>query len=260
MQGPADFPLFPEAVSSDRHHRQALAAADSASNCRTTATASPLRKQVPTVEQSPAMQRLLRLLQRKADLSVSDMAAEAFVGINTLACGGYVSALKKAGYIHVSGWRKTRRGFSTPLYSRGDQPDLPRPEYDDAERAAPGMDLVVSALQRRGPMSYTEIAGSTGLSLHTIKNSGYLTALRTQKRVHICGWRRARKGPMTPIYDAGVGSDVAKPETFSSAEKSRRYRERKDLLQGDRSLAAQTSRLLSRNSAARVSAQPAPDR
>lgn len=249
MQSSADFPLVPQTVSYDHHRGQPLPAQEPAEHCPLADAARPSRKPVPAVEQSPAMQRLLRLFQRKSDLSVSDMAAEAFIGINTLACGGYVSALKKAGYIHVSGWRKTRRGFSTPLYSRGDQPDLPRPEYDDAERAAPGMDLIVSALQRRGPMSYPEIAAFTGLSLHTIKNSGYLSALRTQKRVHICGWRRARKGPMTPIYDAGAGSDAPKPETFSSAEKSRRYRERKDLLLGDRGLAAQTSRLLSWNAA-----------
>lgn len=249
MHSSADFPLVPQTVSTDRHDRPTAPVEKVAGQRQATDSSRPSRKPVPAVEQSPAMQRLLRLFQRKSDLSVSDMAAEAFIGINTLACGGYVSALKKAGYIHVSGWRKTRRGFSTPLYSRGDQPDLPRPEYDDAERAAPGMDLIVNALLRRGPMSYPEIAAVTGLSLHTIKNSGYLSALRTQRRVHICDWRRARKGPMTPIYDAGAGSDAPKPETFSSAEKSRRYRERKDLLHGDRSLAAQTSRLLSRSSA-----------
>lgn len=217
--------------------------------------AEPLRKGAPTLAQSRAMQRILKLLQQKSDLSVSDMASEAFVGVNTLACGGYISALKNAGYIHVSGWRKTRRGFSTPLYSVGPHPDLPRPAYDERARNSPGMELVVSVLQRHGPTGFVELAELTGLSLHTIRNSGYLNALRAQKRVHICGWRRARQGPMTPIYAAGAGSDAPRPESFSSAEKSRRYRERKDCLLGDRSLAAQAGRLIAGASGRRATAQ-----
>lgn len=195
------------------------------------------------------MQRIVLLLQRKSNLSLNDIAAAAFVGTNTLSCGGYISTLKDAGYIHISGWRKNERGFSVPLYSAGRHADLPRPEFDASERKTPGMELVVSALEKHGPAGYVELAELTGLSVRTIKNSGYLSALRAQKRVHVCDWRRARRGPMTPIYAAGAGRDAPKPERFSSAEKNRRYRQRKDLLHGDRSLAAQTGRLLSRLSA-----------
>ncbi|NJA88760.1 hypothetical protein HCX48_05915 [Rhodocyclus tenuis] len=200
---------------------------------------SSSRSAVPAVERSPAMQRILRLLGRKSNMAVSDMSAEAFVGATTLACGGYVRALKSAKLIHISGWRKTRRGFSTPLYSAGHKPDMPRPEYDDSERNAPGMERIVSAMQRLGPMNYRQIADASGLSLNTLKNAGYLDALRTQKRIHICGWQRARNGPMSALYDLGASADVPKPQTLSAAEKNRRCRERKHILCGDRSLLAQ---------------------
>jgi hypothetical protein len=185
------------------------------------------------------MQRILRLLAGKSDMAVSDIATEAYVGVSTLACGGYLRALKASGCIHVSGWRKTRRGFSTPLYSLGNAPDLPRPEYDDAERDAPGMQRIVGALLRLGPMTYRELADATGLSRCTLKNTGYLDALRVQKQVHVCAWRRACNGPMSPVYAAGAGADVAKPEKLSAAEKNRRCRERKKVLGGDRGLATQ---------------------
>jgi hypothetical protein len=185
------------------------------------------------------MQRILRLLAGKSDMAVSDIAAEAFVGVTTLACGGYMRALKAGSQIHISGWRKTRRGFSTPLYSLGDAPDLPRPEYDDAERDAPGMQRIVGALRRLGAMSYREIADAAGLSRCTLKNAGYLDALRVQKQVHVCAWRRAHNGPMSPVYAAGAGDDVAKPGKLSAAEKNRRCRERKKVLGGERGLATQ---------------------
>lgn len=216
----------------------------SANKPESAARAKAPRKQVPALGNSPAMQRILRLLDNKPAMSVSDIAAEAFVGINTLACGGYVRALKLAGSIHVSGWRKTRRGFSTPLYSTGNGADVPRPEYDDSERVAPGMELIVGALLRHGPMSYREIADASGLSRNTLKNAGYLDALRAQQRIHVCAWRRARNGPMSAVYSAGAGADAAKPGSLTTAEKSRRCRERKNVLHGDRGLVAQVLGLL----------------
>jgi len=43
---------------------------------------------IPNEKNSPAMQRVLALLARKADMSASDLSREAFVGVTTLACGG----------------------------------------------------------------------------------------------------------------------------------------------------------------------------
>lgn len=194
---------------------------------------------VPAPAHSPAMQRILAVLQRKSEMSVADLAAEAFVGVSTLACGGYLRRLKAAGLIHVSGWRKSRRGFSTPLYSLGDQPDLPRPQYSDLERDCAGMDRIVEALTCHGAATCQELALLSGLSRHTLKNAGYLQALHAQRRIFICAWRRSRHGPMQAVYALAPGNDAPKPAKLSAAEKNRQCRERKRVLQGDRCLLAQ---------------------
>ena len=97
----------------------------------------------PSEHTSPAMQRILALLVRKSDMSASDMSREAFVGITTLACGGYLKALRAKKLVHVSGWRKTRNGFVTPLFSLGYRPDLPRPRFEDEDRDSAGLGLNV---------------------------------------------------------------------------------------------------------------------
>ena len=107
-------------------------------------------------------------------MSASDISREAFVGITTLACGGYLKALRTRRLVHVSGWRKTGKGFVTPLFSLGDRPDLPRPEFKDEDRDSVGMNLIVAALERVGMMTYLEAAKATGLSSNTIKNTRYM--------------------------------------------------------------------------------------
>lgn len=197
----------------------------------------------PSENSSPAMQRILALLARKADMSASDMSREAFVGMTTLSCGGYLKALRKRRLIHVSGWRKTRKGFVTPLYSLGDRPDLPRPEFTDDDRDSQGMNRIVSALEQRGMMTYLEAAQATGLSPNTIKNARYMDILAKQNRVHIAAWRRNQNGPMVAVYAAGHGQPAEKPAPLSRAEKCRRSREKKRALSDDRGLSAQLSRI-----------------
>jgi hypothetical protein len=77
----------------------------------------------PELDSSPAMQRILGVLRKKSNMSIADISAEAFVGISTLACGGYIAALKKARRIYISGWRKVKGRFSTPLFSLGCMPE-----------------------------------------------------------------------------------------------------------------------------------------
>ena len=144
----------------------------------------------PELPASPAMQRILGVLGKKSNMSIADISAEAFVGISTLACGGYIAALKKNQRIYISGWRKIKGRFSTPLFSLGCADDVPRPRIDDSNREAPGMDSIVATLARYGKLTYREIAEFSGLSLNTVKNSGYLDALIAQARIHIDGWRR----------------------------------------------------------------------
>ncbi len=181
---------------------------------------------------SHAMRRILCALcalERKPSMSVSDLSAEAFVGVTTLACGGYIKALKKKRLIYISGWRQVHGRFSTPLYSMGDFPDVVRPVVDDTNRDAPGMGRILETLETYGPLTYKQIAEFSGLSRNTVKNSGYLSALLVQRKIHVCGWRRSQSGPMLAIYRAGTGCSVPKPESFSSTEKSLRHRQRKKL-------------------------------
>lgn len=197
----------------------------------------------PTICSSPAMQRLLAVLANKSGMSASDLAKEAFVGLTTLACGGYMKALRETRRVHVSGWRKTPKGFVTPLYSLGDKPDLPRPLFKDIDRDSAGMGQIISALQKNGAMTYREIAEASGLSANTIKNARYMDILVAQKRVHIVGWRRNQAGPMTALYQAGEGRSVPRPAALSSAQKCRRARSKAQALSADRSMLGQMARL-----------------
>ena len=197
----------------------------------------------PELPASPAMQRILGVLGKKSNMSIADISAESFVGISTLACGGYIAALKKNQRIYISGWRKVKGRFSTPLFSLGCTDDVPRPRVDDSNREAPGMDRIVATLARYGKLTYREIAEFSDLSLNTVKNSGYLDALIAQARIHIDGWRRPAHGPMSPVYAHGPGEAAAKPQSLSGAEKCSRHRDRLRIVaQGD-GLSAQLTSL-----------------
>lgn len=194
---------------------------------------------IPSETDSPAMKRILAVLESKADMSASDISHEAFVGITTLACGGYLKTLRSRRLVHVSGWRKTRKGFVTPLFSLGDRQDIPRPKFTDDDRDSGGMNLIVSVLERLGKLTYLEAAQATGLSSNTIKNARYMDILVKQKRIHIAAWRRNRAGPMIAVYAAGYGLAAPKPAPLSGAEKCRRFREKGRVLFADRGVVAQ---------------------
>ncbi|MEI7431670.1 MAG: hypothetical protein WCL27_14540 [Betaproteobacteria bacterium] len=200
-------------------------------------------KAVPKSISSPALQRILALLAKKADVSASDISQEAFVGMTTLACGGYLKALRARRLVHVSGWRKTPKGFVTPLFSLGDHPDLTRPKFTDEDRDSLGMNQIVVALEEKGQLTYLEAAQATGLSPNTIKNARYMDILVKQKRIHVTTWRRNRAGPMIAVYAAGQGEAAKKPVPLSHAEKCQLSREKKRVLSQDRGLVAQLSRL-----------------
>lgn len=180
----------------------------------------------PDVTASLAMQRILGALEKKPNMSIADISAEAFVGINTMASGGYIAALTKQRRIYVSGWRKVSSRFSTPLFSPGSIANLPRPRIDKTNREAPGMQGILATLVRYGNISYREISQFSGLSPNTVKNSGYLDALIVQERIHIGGWRRSSHGPMSPIYAHGPGEVVPKLPSLTSAQKGGRHRAR----------------------------------
>lgn len=199
---------------------------------------------IPHESHSPAIQRILSILHKKSDMSASDLSNEAFVGLTTLSCGGYLKTLKAKRLIHISGWRKTHKGFVTPLYSLGDKADLPRPEFTDADRDSVGMGTIVDALHRFGMMTYLEVAEKTGLSANTIKTAKYMDILVKQNRIHIARWRRNKAGPMTAVFAYGEGESAEKPAPLSRAEANKRYRTKKEILTSPRQdLASQLNRL-----------------
>ena len=198
---------------------------------------------IPELISSPAMQRILGVLEKKSNMSISDISAEAFVGVSTLACGGYVATLKKRRCIYISGWRKVKGRFSTPLYSFGQLDDVLRPRIDDSNRDAPGMHGIVATLERYGHLTYREIAKFSGLSLNTVKNSGFLDALIAQGRIHIGDWRRSSRGPMSPVYVSGPGPAAPKPQSLTSAQKDSRHRSRLKIAAQGTGLSAQIASL-----------------
>ena len=206
---------------------------------------------IPELVSSPAMRRILGVLEKKPNMSISDISAEAFVGVSTLACGGYIAALKRQKLIYVSGWRKTNSRFATPLYCLGQLADVARPRIDESSRDAPGMNRIVATLERYGPLTYREIAQFSGLSPNTVKTSGFLGALIAQGRIHIGAWRRSSHGPLSPVYVGGSGAAAPKPAALTRAQKDSRRRSRQRIAAQGISLAAQIASLSSSICAAR---------
>lgn len=182
---------------------------------------------VPRPENSRAMARIVELLCSRGPLSAHEIAQAAHVSETTLAGGGYLKRLREAGLIHVAGWRKNSNGFSKALYGAGLRPDCPRPgKFRQEDRDSPGMARLVGALKRLGNLTAREAAAAAGLSHNTVRSAGYMDILVEQQRIHILGWRRNSRGPMTPVYRAGPGVNAEKPPAYTPAAKSRRWRAR----------------------------------
>lgn len=150
---------------------------------------------------------------------ISDISAEAFAVISTLAGGGYIAALKKRQRICICGRCKVKGCFSTPICRRERLDDLPRPRIDDSNREAPGVRSIAAALEHYGALTYRKIVQFSGLSLNTVKNGDFLDALVTQRRIHINDRRRSSNGPMSPTYDHYPRDAVPDPQTQASTQK-----------------------------------------
>ena len=177
---------------------------------------------------SPANSRILAALARQGGLTREEISRAAYVSMNTLSGGGYLQRLRQDGLIFISGWRRSKSGaFSIPQFSLGSGPDFPRPSVNLTNRAAAGMERLVEALRRSGPMDYRQAAAAAELSPNTVKNAGYLDALVSQGRIHIHTWRRGRHGAPRPVFKIGAGENAPRPTAQAPGEKSRAFRQRK---------------------------------
>lgn len=181
---------------------------------------------------SPAMCRILAVLQSRSPLSAKEISEHAFVALTTLEGGAYLKKLKEMGLVRVEGWSKNHNGFTTPIYALGAGPDCPRPKFRAMDRDSKGMARIVDVLETTANLGYREIASLAGLSINTIKNGGYMEALLKQGRVHVSAWRRNRKGQQCPLYSAGSGVSAEKPPLLTRQEIMSRYRERQRVLSG----------------------------
>ena len=187
-----------------------------------------------------AAERILATLRRAPGSTKEEIAELAYVSVSTLSGGGYLKMLRREGLIFISGWRRNGSGgFTTPVYSLGSGPDYPKPGVDDANREAPGMARLLDVIRQFGPLDYRQAAKLSGLSLNTVKNSDYLDALLIQGKIHISGWRRARHGPMRPVYQIGAKDNEPRLAPQTATEKSRAFRWRQSVAANASSFAAQ---------------------
>lgn len=180
------------------------------------------------VDRSPAIRRVIALLDEKSPLSPKEISRGAYIALSTLEGGGYLRKMKLIGLIRVQGWAKNHNGFTTPLYALGSGADCPRPKFNKKDKDSCGMARIVAALKFNGNLCVKELATLARISANTIKNAKYMESLLEQKRIHIAEWRRSPKGHLQPLYCFGAGDNSPKPAMLSRQEIQLRHRSRKN--------------------------------
>lgn len=86
------------------------------------------------------------------------------------------------------------------------------------------MRLLVAALKAGHELSAREAAAVAIVSRQHARR--LLASLMADRRVHIDRWERHAWGPYWPVYAIGDFPSAARPKAVTTAERSRRYRER----------------------------------
>ena len=81
-----------------------------------------------------------------------------------------------------------------------------------------GVQRLLAVLAEKGPLSLPEIAQYAFLAASTLSGGRYLKQLRDAGLIHVGGWRKTSNGFSTPLYQAGPGTDLAKPR-FKDADR-----------------------------------------
>lgn len=176
---------------------------------------------------TPTQQRIIKVLLKSPGMSIQDIADRAFVAENTLSGGRYLETLRQAKLIYISDWSyHESNGFSTPLYSAGNNKDVPRPKVGKVNRLSPSIKRLEEVVKRYGPIDYRQAAEKVGLSPSTLKHTRYLDDLVKQGKIYISHWRRGR-GACCPLYSYGDLPSEPRPPALDNATRNRIYRMRK---------------------------------
>lgn len=76
---------------------------------------------------SRGMARIVAVLKSHDHLDYREIAGIAGISANTIKNARYMESLLAQGRVHISGWRRNRRGGPCPLYSAGDGDNAARP-------------------------------------------------------------------------------------------------------------------------------------
>lgn len=90
---------------------------------------------------------------------------------------------------------------------------------------SPGMQRIIAALQKGGPMSDEKLCELACVGINTFR-CDYRRTLIEEKLIHVCEYRRNVQGPYVPIYAAGerVGPAPRKPTPLTQAQRCRNWR------------------------------------
>lgn len=193
---------------------------------------------VPSFQRSPGMQRVVRALETYGPMSAQKLAQVAFLSFHTLGPGGYLETLMAGNRIYIADWCWASNGFAIPVFAAGAGKNAAKPVSRDQDRDSIGMARIVAALKKQPNSSYRDCAKAAQLSPNTIISARYMEILHDQKRIHVSGWHRNSPGPMLALYSAGEGEDMPAPARYTNAERTRRYRLRKAIENGQIGLSA----------------------
>lgn len=93
----------------------------------------------------------------------------------------------------------------------------------------------------QAPHTRAELAVATGVGIGAMGR--YLTALKADKRIHICDWRKNAPGSPSPVYLVGNKPNKRRPRPLTAAEKAKRCRDRNPERQVERAMARRLERL-----------------
>lgn len=101
------------------------------------ASADCARPQVtPQNRAAPGMQRLLEAVRDAGPLDYREAAAAAGLSPNTVKNAGYLELLVEQGKLHVTAWRRGRKGPMRPVYAYGPGEAAPKPAaFSPAEKS-----------------------------------------------------------------------------------------------------------------------------